>query len=142
MTPHGGGRRYAPEGEKMSQIVQARCPFCQNVLRIPAEWIGQPMRCKHCQQVMVQARTKTPLPAARPANAVAAAPVSAVPVSSAPVRPAVGVLAGAPPVSRGDPFSFAGDGPIVRPRRRPGARWWIGVLVLAAVAGVGATVFA
>lgn len=32
----------------MAQIVQSQCPGCKTSLRIPAEWTGQPMRCKHC----------------------------------------------------------------------------------------------
>ena len=35
----------------MAQVVQARCPRCQNMLRIPVEWLTQPMKCKHCQQI-------------------------------------------------------------------------------------------
>src|SRR4051812_5611582 len=42
----------------MSQVVQASCPKCKNVLRIPVQWLTQPMRCKHCQQI-VQAKIKS-----------------------------------------------------------------------------------
>ena len=35
----------------MAQVVQARCPHCKNMLRIPAEWLDKPMKCKHCQQL-------------------------------------------------------------------------------------------
>jgi Caspase domain len=54
----------------MSQAVQAKCPHCQQMLRIPAAWLNLPMKCKHCQQIF-QTRprsresafaTKTPLP--------------------------------------------------------------------------------
>ncbi len=47
----------------MSAIVQATCPGCKNVLRIPADWVNQPIRCKHCGLVM---QSKSP-PAAAPA---------------------------------------------------------------------------
>jgi phage FluMu protein Com len=34
----------------MAAVVQAKCPQCQKVLRIPADWLKQTMRCKHCGQ--------------------------------------------------------------------------------------------
>jgi hypothetical protein len=36
----------------MSAIVQATCPGCKRVLRIPAEWMRQPIRCKHCGKIL------------------------------------------------------------------------------------------
>src|SRR5262245_37700174 len=36
----------------MSQILQARCPGCQKVLRLPAEWVSATVRCKHCSLVV------------------------------------------------------------------------------------------
>ena len=33
----------------MTQVVQAKCPFCHNVLRIPADWLSQPM---HTPQIL------------------------------------------------------------------------------------------
>ncbi len=92
----------------MSAIVQATCPGCKNVLRIPAAWLGQAFKCKHCGQV-IQARDKAPLP--RPAEKPAAQPV-AVPIAQAariPVaRPA-----------NSDPFSFAGEDKPAPSSRRP-----------------------
>jgi len=32
----------------LNQVVQAQCPGCGNTLRIPANWIAEPMKCKHC----------------------------------------------------------------------------------------------
>ncbi|MFN4258453.1 MAG: caspase family protein [Gemmataceae bacterium] len=32
----------------MAPIVETRCPGCQATLRIPAEWVAEPLRCKHC----------------------------------------------------------------------------------------------
>ena len=66
----------------MAQVVQAKCPNCNNVLRIPAEWLHQPMRCKYCQHVF-QARPKpgkgkASYPVAKPA----APPPSAVQIPS------------------------------------------------------------
>lgn len=47
----------------MPQVVQANCPFCKVLLRIPAEWLDRPMRCKHCRQIF-QARAQSAAPAA------------------------------------------------------------------------------
>src|SRR5262245_56954416 len=55
----------------MAQVVQAKCPHCKTVLRIPAEWVAQPMKCKLCQQIF-QAVAK-PGAAATPASASVAA---------------------------------------------------------------------
>src|SRR5947207_2280833 len=106
----------------MPEVVQARCPHCRNLLRIPAAWVSQPMRCKHCGQVF-QARDK-PLPPERQATAVTTAP-------PAPPRAAAAAVTAAPPPPRpaGDPFSFDDpaddDAPVLRRSRRPPTRWWI-----------------
>jgi hypothetical protein len=51
----------------MSTIVQATCPGCQNVLRIPADWVKTPIRCKHCQTVLMPRKpsSNTPSPLKR-----------------------------------------------------------------------------
>lgn len=88
----------------MPTTIQAHCPGCKKVLRVPADWQEQPLRCKHCRKVIqlkgtalidapapaapVQAkaegnhRPKTPAPPCAPA-AAAAAPATA-PVSEPP----------------------------------------------------------
>ena len=67
------------------QVLQATCPGCKTILRIPAEWANQPIRCKQCgmtfQTKVIGAvapppkpapppppprASKTPAPAARP----------------------------------------------------------------------------
>jgi hypothetical protein len=53
----------------MPSVVQARCPGCRKVLRIPAEWLQQTIRCKHCGTA-VQAQ-----PPAPPIRRVEPAPV-------------------------------------------------------------------
>lgn len=70
----------------MPDVVQIKCPACQNALRIPSTWAGQTMRCKHCQHVFqAQSMASPPTvavpprpPASRPVapirNSVAAAP--------------------------------------------------------------------
>jgi hypothetical protein len=72
----------------MSAIVQATCPGCKHVLRIPAEWLAQAFKCKHCGMV-IQARPKG---AAAPATA-AARPTARPPAPAEaprPARPAAG----------------------------------------------------
>lgn len=61
----------------MSQVLQATCPGCKAVLRIPAEWMQQPIRCKNCGTVL-QARAPAP---------VAPAPVAPAPAPPAPAAP-------------------------------------------------------
>ncbi len=55
----------------MSAVVQATCPGCRNILRIPSDWLAQPIRCKHCQTVLMPRQagsqaTPTPTPAPQP----------------------------------------------------------------------------
>jgi hypothetical protein len=136
----------------MAQVVQARCPHCKQVLRIPSQWLFQPMRCKHCRQTF-QARPKsaTPPPPAKslhvkPAAALPAPP-QAIPLPAKPVnpfdfdRPALPVaipLAAAPPLaSRGIPAAI----PLRPAAPRPVAStWWKGALIAAAVVGITAIV--
>lgn len=108
----------------MPPIVQAKCPGCKNVLRIPADWAHRPVQCKHCGTV-IQARLKpspppnsdpklqTPLPSSRAAKPPHSSRWSRHDQSAA--------SAGSEAVS---PES-AEPGPIVRPpvRRRPRASW-------------------
>ncbi len=42
-------------------VVQATCPRCKKSLRIPLEWVGQSLRCKHCRSLF-QSRTRTSAP--------------------------------------------------------------------------------
>jgi hypothetical protein len=56
------------QGEEMPEAIQAKCPGCQKVLRIPANWIGQAIRCKHCGTT-VQARIKSGTKRAEAASA-------------------------------------------------------------------------
>jgi hypothetical protein len=137
-------------GRVMAQLVQSKCPGCKNILRIPADWLHQPIRCKHCGLVMhakqpaAPARTpaapppaspkRTPAPAPRPAQVVPA------PAAVTPAAPAV-------PASGGSPFADLTaddeDEPRRRQRRRQqGGGWWKGpnlalaVLVTAGVVAV------
>lgn len=95
----------------MSQVVQAKCPFCRNVLRIPADWLARPMRCKFCQQVIQAKESSNGAGATATMNAAgAAAPDSAESVTA--------VVAGPPRRVSGDPFSFD-DGPEPTPATAP-----------------------
>src|SRR5580704_12311668 len=66
----------------MPQVVQARCPSCKQVLRIPAEWLYQAMRCKHCRQTF-QAKSPATAPSAGPARTLVAAGFAPPPGQSA-----------------------------------------------------------
>ena len=123
----------------MTEIVQAVCPGCKTMLRIPAEWAERPMKCKHCGLVF-QTRQKPATVAAVPAPAAAKSAVEsprangAVPVA-APVAPV-----GAAPFAQLDDAAPSPRRPY---RRRKGAgSWWkgaligVGILVLAVSAGV------
>ncbi|MCS7045638.1 MAG: caspase family protein, partial [Gemmataceae bacterium] len=100
----------------MTQVIQASCPYCHNTLRIPAEWLSQPLRCKFCKQVIqarsaqrakgeptsaalgrMQAAPAAPLPTAAvtPVQGTAAAPAHAASVAA--VAPAVALPVGAAP---------------------------------------------
>src|SRR5262245_54084405 len=87
-TPTGRGRR-APTGPAcretpaMPQTLVAPCPGCRQPLRLPAEWVGQLLRCKKCGTGL-QARPR------------AAAPVPATPPAAPPAGPAVNAPAPAP----------------------------------------------
>ncbi|MBI2804624.1 MAG: caspase family protein [Planctomycetes bacterium] len=92
----------------MSQVVQARCPHCKNVLRIPSAWLTQAMRCKHCQKTF-QAKSaadaksaQMPVAVTKPAN-LAAAIAPAAPVAA--LRPAPVAVAIAPAPSYAPPPS-------------------------------------
>jgi hypothetical protein len=51
----------------LNQVVQAQCPGCGNTLRIPANWIAEPMKCKHCGLVF---QAKAPKPPKKKRNLI------------------------------------------------------------------------
>src|SRR5438309_1552313 len=109
----------------MPQVVQARCPHCKNMLRIPAEWMSQPMKCKHCQQVF-QAK---PRAAAAPAGIRAGTPQAGkgAPVgvtAKTPLPPAAPVDAGALAFDEPGPAGFTR----LPARRRGKGGWWKGAV--------------
>src|SRR5687767_14821869 len=101
----------------MPQVVQAKCPHCDNVLRIPAEWLSKPMRCKHCQKTF-QAKAKSEPALAKPVGAKQPVPVGqpATAVQTAPAAPP-------PKAPSTDPFGFDDEpsAPKVARRRSGGA---------------------
>ena len=111
------------QGVSMPEVVEATCPYCKKLVRIPVEWIHQPMRCKHCRQVF-QAK-QPPASASSAASPVRRTPVPPQVLRSIPVNPGQVPLAAGPPVSIASPA-----GAMVLPRAGKG--WWLG----AAVAGV------
>jgi hypothetical protein len=127
----------------MVKVVQSACPKCKRMLRIPARWINQAMRCKHCGLVM-EARAKagpaaaTNKPVALPVGVSARTPVPptrtvqpvAIPVAAAPANPA-------------SPFALLDAPSPVAPsrQRRPRSRgtWWKGVVLGLLVLGTAVT---
>ncbi len=106
----------------MAQVVQAKCPHCQNMLRIPAAWLSQPMKCKFCQQIFqTKAAAATGVP-----SVTAMTPLP-------PVAPA-GVAAPAGDFHFDQPEEYAGA-IITRPRRKKGR--WKGFLLLLFLLGIG-----
>jgi hypothetical protein len=68
----------------MEATVRATCPQCKNVLRIPAQWMGQAVKCKNCG-AMVRTKAKADdaatgtAPAAPVVTPPAPAPTAAAP---------------------------------------------------------------
>jgi hypothetical protein len=121
----------------MTGIVEAACPGCKKLLRIPANWIDQPLRCKHCGMVVsarvvapsappaipIATPVASPLPIAKP---VAAPPPPAAIPHPSPVGPnAFSNLHGATDASA--PWRR-------RQRKRARKRLVVGLIVLAAAA--------
>jgi hypothetical protein len=130
----------------MAQLVQSKCPGCKNVLRIPADWLQQPIRCKHCGLVMHAKQSTTPAqtpaspPPSPPKRPAAATPKTA---QAVPSPAAVKSVAPVAPTAGGSPFADLTvddeDTPRRRRRRRQhGGGWWKGpVLALAVLVTAG-----
>jgi hypothetical protein len=121
----------------MPPIVQAKCPGCKKVLRIPADWLNQAIRCKHCG-IVIEARpksasvrsTESVVPSPAPAVAPSSQRAESTPFVSPDAAPAFNGAAANEPVAvpnaEGSPFAEVGafppldDGaPIIRtPYRR------------------------
>jgi hypothetical protein len=129
----------------MSQVIQAACPGCHRVLTIPADWLQQVFRCKHCGMV-IQARPKTaPVPTPPPVAVIPVAPRVAVPAAAPPANgsgPQIATPVAAPVQSA---LAFTDqEAPIIRTRyrRRSSVGKWIGlVFFLLIVGGAAAAVY-
>lgn len=117
----------------MSATVQATCPGCRNVLRIPADWADRALKCKKCGTV-VQARKRTA--AASPASLPTAVPVPAAPPVAAYPQP---VPVPEPAAETVNAFVTEADSPVLRKYRGRKRRAWVGPLVVGVVlAGLAA----
>ena len=109
----------------MAQVVQAACPGCKAVLRIPSEWLHQPIRCKACGTVVQAQAPRSPVPPTRPAaprQASRPAPPPPPPPPAPTASIAVAPPLAAPLAPAGSPFDFdepAMDTPVATVRRRP-----------------------
>ncbi len=89
----------------MTATVQAVCPGCRNVLRIPIDWAERAMKCKKCGMV-VQGRKRStdevPVPAPQP-------PQQPMPAAAPPGYPPPGYApqAYAPPQQYPQPYPYA-----------------------------------
>jgi hypothetical protein len=88
----------------MTATVQASCPGCRNILRIPVDWADRALRCKKCGTV-VQAKKRdrepgTPAPSPIPASDTAPAPAVG---STAPAAPGPASPEFAPPIQPAPP---------------------------------------
>ena len=101
-----------------SEVARARCPGCQRVLRIPAGWVRETLRCKHCR-MMVQVRPRSVAALQEDASAFN------------------GVRAGAAPLIHNGSV-FAG----LATRRRHRGAGWTGVLIaLVLLGGAGIALY-
>src|SRR5262249_48317813 len=80
-------RTVCPEDRAMAQVLQAVCPGCKNVLRVPAHRLPQRLRCKNCGTVVQVRRKPSSAPPPRPAAEPAPTPALSdlVPDAGAPI---------------------------------------------------------
>jgi hypothetical protein len=110
----------------MTQVIQATCPKCKKVLRIPADWVARSMRCKHCKTVF-QSKGR-PVAEKKPVSAPPTVPADKAPVLMAPAANVV-VANEAPvteaPMTEEGGFGDFGQGPLVSVpgrQKKPSAR--------------------
>src|SRR5258708_39775155 len=96
----------------MSAVIQATCPGCKKLLRLPAEWVNESIRCKQCGMVVQVKKRSTPttpkLASTQKSSAPTATRAPRKIAAAAPARPAVPV-ASQPTVQ--DDLSFAVPAP-------------------------------
>jgi len=131
----------------MAQVIQAKCPHCKNLLRIPADWLAQSMRCKQCKKVF-QAKTN-PAPANAPdSNATPLPPTQAKPIAQSADAAQTAVAVAPPPkASPKQMFGFDDDDTptIVRAKKKGGGTALLlgmfGVLFLIGAGAAGAVLY-
>ncbi len=110
----------------MAAVTKVRCPRCKTLLRIPADWLARPIRCRHCDKSFRAALKE------KPAEAAPAEPFT-------------------PTNENADTFAFDADGtgdleliPVVatphyQVRRSSGLQWAViaGIVALLGVIGAG-----
>jgi hypothetical protein len=100
----------------MSQLVQSSCPGCKRRLRIPVEWLHQPIRCKHCGMILqAKQQAKSPPNASAPSKKEA---------TSSPAPKTSGIICDEPTTPR------------ISRRRRNSNGWWKGPALALAVFAV------
>src|SRR5947209_19117853 len=107
----------------MSAIVQATCPGCKNVLRVPADWVSQPIRCKHCGVVMLSKNQPGGPEAGKPVAPKSKTPPIAQPVAAV-AKPASSKVSGSPFADLAAPLENGDDAQARRPPVRKGNGWW------------------
>jgi hypothetical protein len=139
-STHGLTPLGATEVGFMSAVVQATCPGCRQVLRIPADWLGKPIRCKHCGTAL-HTKQATPAPPPAPPAGIpeppkrkAAPPAKALQADRRGTARSKGIAAQkSTDDNNGSPFSdlFEEEGETggTRRRGRRGSGWWKGALV-------------
>src|SRR5262249_44210436 len=129
----------------MSSIVEARCPGCANLLRIPADWLHDSLRCKHCHTIFQARRNTVPVSVttvrcAQPTEAALtvlhpAAPALPIPQPAPAALPVAHPLGTAPaPV----PTLATGAGLFMAHQqvRRPAYELWCALIVVLAISGL------
>jgi hypothetical protein len=132
----------------MSQALHAKCPGCGNVLRVPTEWIGRALRCKHCGAT-VQAKVRS--------NGVSNGAPSPAPPPPVPLAMPLASASATTTVNSAAPFAFDIEGSTPPPlaatdgelgirlpgsfRRRRSSPWRTAIIaiILCALFGGGVT---
>lgn len=122
----------------MSQVVQSTCPRCKKLLRIPGDWLHQPIRCKHCGMILQAKRSPT-----TSRTASAPTPRQEQDTTDKPAAPlAVPIAAGVTSAPFADVRGEEEQPPPTRRRRsRSGGRWKGPVLILAVFVLAGFAVY-
>ncbi len=118
----------------MSRLVQSTCPGCKKLLHIPAEWLPQPIRCKHCGMVLRLKQSAVPPPSKKTQGTVA--PAAKQVAASAAIAPVAQPVNGSPFADlRGD--EQATSSPPSRRRRKKGRGWIMPAFTLALLVVTG-----